>query len=105
MDGKALARASKYLNALSRELGLNTLDDFLGGSSEEFAGLLGDEIELPEFEARWFSPDEGQVLIDAYRKHLGSDLTEALRDNLEQWEEALKLARNSEIRWHFGLDF
>ena len=105
MCGKALARASERLNALSLELGQRPLDDFLGGSPEEFADLRSDEIELPELQTRWFSPDEGLALIDAYRKHLGSDLTEALRDDLEQWKKAMELAQTSGTRWHLGLDF
>jgi hypothetical protein len=105
MCGKALAHASERLNAVSKELGLRPLDDFLGGSSDDLADLLGDEIELPELEARWFSPDEGLALIEAYRKHLDSEIAEALRDDLAQWEEVMNLAKASGVRWHLGLDF
>ena len=108
MGGKALAFEAKRLNAVSKTLGLKTLDDFVGTPSEELADLLG--ATLPSFDARWFSPDEGLILVEVYRQHISQEpesfrRPEALTEDLAQLKEILEIARASGTRWHFGLDF
>ena len=48
VNGKAVARAIDELDALCDEAGLAKLDSFMGQSADDFADLLGEDIEYLE---------------------------------------------------------
>lgn len=111
MDGKHLARSMDQLNALSADLGIASLEDFLGQSGDELEDLLGDELDFAEpLEEVWFEPAEGlQVARELYSRVAQGDPrfeeTEGLLEDLSALIEALSTAEAARSRWRLSIDF
>lgn len=109
-DGKSVARAMDKLNEISKNLGIRSLEDFMGQSVEELSDLLGEEIEgSPELE-KWFEPKEGIEVIEKLIGVLNSkSITiknlNSLVEDLESYKEALFLAEKNNAKWHLAIDF
>ncbi|HEY8023317.1 MAG TPA: hypothetical protein VIF60_02035 [Burkholderiaceae bacterium] len=112
VNGKAVARAIDELDALCDEAGLAKLDSFMGQSADDFADLLGEEIEYPEGQEDgnlWFEPQAGVELIDALMEQIeqNRDTFEApddLLEDLEEYKQVLLRAEAIGALWHLALD-
>ena len=110
VDGKALAHADEQkLSALSKQLKVKDLTEFLGFDAEELADFV-DEADFPAPDDAWFDPAEGLVSVRALRDHL-RDNRDALADvdavieDLEAIESVLVRLEQEGVRWHFAVDF
>jgi len=109
IDGKSVAKAMEALTALASELGVPSLDSFMGQSMDDMADLLDEDFEMEDGEAKWFEPHEGIAVIDALLNALAAEpnrIKNAGRviEDLESYKAALTSAKNSEARWHLAID-
>jgi hypothetical protein len=102
MDGKTLARLSKTLDVLSKKHSLSYLHDFFGMSGSEFAELIGEDLDIPEQAAQWFTPEAGLAMVGVYLTHIDEPPT--LVADLLAFHKALELACASGTRWHLSVD-
>ncbi|MSQ47644.1 MAG: hypothetical protein EXR78_04515 [Deltaproteobacteria bacterium] len=98
VDGKAIAREAKKLDAISKKLGLPRFDDFISMSSEDIADLIGDDVEIPEQEEQWFSAAEGLSFIEALVSHMRANpksvkTPAGVLDDLTAYREVLEKAK------------
>lgn len=112
VNGKAVAGAIDELDALCVEAGLAKLESFMGQSADDFADLLGEDIEYPEGQEDgnlWFEPQAGVELIDALMEQIeqNRDTFEApddLLEDLEEYKQVLLRAEAIGAQWHLALD-
>ena len=115
VNGKAVAHAVEELDALADSLGIPHLDDFIGQSMEEFADMLGEDIELADdegeaVEEKWFTAQEGIDYIDKLVAALRAtptavDEAEAVLEDLAEYRAVLTQAGQAGMKWHLALDF
>lgn len=112
INGKSVARAMEELTALSEELGVESLESFMGQSMEDFSDLIGEEIEMEEGvdgAATWFDPQEGIVAIDALIAELSRNpkrFTDSagILEDLNDYKSALEKAAEAGAKWHLAID-
>lgn len=112
IDGKSVGKAMKALTALANELGVPSLDSFMGQSMDDIADLLGEDFGVEDGEdgeAKWFEPQEGIAVIDALLNALAAEpgrIKNAGRviEDLESYKAALTSAENSGAKWHLAID-
>jgi len=109
LEGRALSKHSKKLEAMAKRAGVTSLMNLFSSSEEEMAGFLedhGTEVNLPE--EKWFTADEGLKTITALLGALAdapSSENSALTTELAQFQQVLQAARSRNIRWHLGIDY
>ena len=113
VNGKALARSIEEVDAICERENLRRLDQFMGQSADDFADLLGEDVELPEgelAEATWFEPDDGIALLDALIETIRTTPA-ALRspddvlEDLAAYRRVLEQAKAVGAKWHLAIDF
>lgn len=112
VNGKAVAHAIDDLDGLCDASGLARLESFVGQSAEDYADLLGEEIEFPEGQESgnlWFEPEAGIAWVDALMAAINAS-PDTLRDrgrvldDLAEYKKVLVQARDIGARWHLALD-
>ena len=112
IDGKSVAKAMEALTALATELGVPSLESFMGQSMDDMADLLDEDFEMEDDvdgEAVWFEPQEGIAVIDALLNALTvepgriKNAGRVIKD-LESYKAALVAAENSGAKWHLAID-
>lgn len=109
VNGKALAKDSEKLDAISKKLGIPTFEDFISMSADDFEDLLDEEAEIPEQEEKWFSADEGIAFVQAMANYIVSNPSavknqKAVLEDLEEYAQVLSSAKAIGARWHLNLD-
>lgn len=112
ISGKSVGRAMDELTALAEELDIDSLESFMGQSADEFADMLGEEIEMEEGadgDAAWFEPAEGLAAIDALIAALSSDPerldnTADVLEDLAGYKDALEQAEAAGAKWRLAID-
>ena len=101
VNGKALRRAAKVLDALAEEAGARPLMDFFSASPEELAGFAEDQaVDLKEEATKlapekWFSANEGLKTVRALVRAVENGKTEhaqAILDDLTEFSKLLEVA-------------
>jgi hypothetical protein len=114
VNGKALGRAAKVLDALAEEAGAQPLMDFFSASPEELAAFAEDQAMDLKEEAtklapeKWFSANEGLKTVRALVRAVDNGKTEhaeAILDDLKEFNKVLEVAANNGVGWHLGIDF
>ena len=114
VNGKALGRAGKVLDALAEEAGTQPLMDFFSASPEELAGFAEDHgMDIKEQATKlapekWFSANEGLKTVRALARAVDNGKTEhaeAILDDLKEFKKVLEVAANNGIGWHLAIDF
>lgn len=107
VDGKALSRATKRLDAIASSAGVTPLLEFFSVAPTEVSDLLGDvDIELPP--AKWFSAEDGLTTVRALLSGVraaGEKGDEALLADLSAMESVLAQAAERGIRWRLVADY
>ena len=109
VNGKAIARETKKLDAISRKLGIPRFDEFISMSSEELEGILGNDAKIPGHQVKWFSADEGLSFIEALVGHIRANPTSvktqsAVLDDLAEYLEVFQKAKAIGAKWHLNID-
>jgi hypothetical protein len=109
VNGKAIAKETRKLDAISKKLGIPTFDSFISMSSEELEGILGDEAEFPPQRAKWFSAEEGLSFVDALTKHIRANPASvknqsAVLEDLGEYAEVLGKIKGIGAKWHLNID-
>jgi hypothetical protein len=109
VNGKSLAHEAEKLDGISKKLGLSTFDDFIAMSADEIEDLLGEDVEIPEQEEKWFTADEGLAFVDAMSKYIRANPTsvkdqQAVLADLEEYADVFSKAKGIGARWHLNLD-
>ena len=109
VNGKSIAKETKKLDKISKKLGVPTFDDFNTMSADDIGDLLGEEIDIPGHEEKWFSADEGLSFVAALKKHINEnpkDVKDAkgVLEDLDEYEDVLKKAKGIGAKWHLNLD-
>jgi hypothetical protein len=103
VDGKALSRASDFLERLALSAGVTPLTEFISLESDDYGILEEAGVELPA--AKWFSAADGlrtvRALLDGVRQREGDG---ALLDDLHALENVLVQADETHVRWHLTID-
>ncbi|MGI4854405.1 MAG: hypothetical protein ACRYF4_10215 [Janthinobacterium lividum] len=116
VNGRALARNEDALERMSIRLGLRPLIDFFSADEnsmslliQEGAGDPGLLQKLPP--PQWYDGDQGlstiRPLLACLREEpmlLGSD-TEALREELAEFEAVLQKTAKRGMRWHLAVSW
>jgi hypothetical protein len=112
-DGKSVANAMDDLNALAKDIGIKSLEEFMGQSMDDIGDMLDEDIEMDDGSdgaALWFEPKEGISVLErlvaelrANPKRLKSSA--AVIEDLESYITALKVAEQNGAKWHLAIDF
>jgi hypothetical protein len=104
VDGKALSRASDFLERLALGAGVTPLSEFISVESDDYGILEEAGMELPQ--TQWFSAADGlrtvRALVDAVRQAREGD--GALLADLLALENVLVQADEMHVRWHLTID-
>lgn len=113
VDGKAIAHQCDELAAITRELGLRDINEFVSADPEELIAMAAEmDVDLPEPPApeAWFAAEEGlhwiaqiQNYLTAHPDALGDG--SAVLEDLEGYRTLLEAAKANDARWHFAVDF
>jgi hypothetical protein len=114
VNGKALARAGKVLDALAEEAGVQPLMHFFSASPGELAGFVEDQgvnlnekaISLPP--EKWFPAEDGLKTVHALMQAAGNgkiELADQVADDLKEFNKVLEVARANGVAWHLAVDF
>ena len=109
VNGKAIAKETKALDAICKKLGIPKFDDFISMSSDDLAEMLGDEVEMPEQEVKWFAADEGLLFVEALASHIRANPASVksapvLLEDLAEYTEVFGKAKAIGAKWHLNLD-
>jgi hypothetical protein len=114
VNGKALGRAGKVLDALAEEVGVQPLMKFFSASPEELVGFAeAHGVDLKEKGAkllpeRWFSAEDGLKSVRALMQAAESGkiaLGDKILDDLEEFQKVLGVAKENGVGWHLAVDF
>jgi hypothetical protein len=104
VDGKALSRASDFLERLALSAGVTPLTEFISLESDDYGILEEASVELPA--TKWFSAADGlrtvRALLDGVRQTREGD--GALLGDLHALENVLVQADETHVRWHLTID-
>jgi hypothetical protein len=105
VNGKALAHASKALDALAEQAGVRPLMKFFSVSSAELAGLgIGSSKALPS--EQWFAAGDGLNTVRALVLAAEKNTMDAkVVDDLKEFENVRATAKQHGVRWHLAVDF
>jgi len=112
--GKAIARNWETVNELARGADFPPLEHFVSASSDDLAGLIGEDavgqsgVTIPP--EQWFDPSLGLAAVrglqDAVsRGSAGVDDPERVRHDLRTYEQVLLRADSDKVRFHLAFDF
>ena len=109
VNGKALAHESERLDAISKKLGIRTFEDFLSISAADLEGMLGDDVEIPEQDVKWFSADEGLSFVQKLLQYIRANPSsiansQNVLEDLEEYAALFQKAKGIGARWHLTLD-
>ncbi|MEY4563195.1 MAG: hypothetical protein RLZZ618_2472 [Pseudomonadota bacterium] len=112
INGKYVAKAMDELTDLADELGIQSLESFMGQSAADFSDLIGEDIEVDDAEigdATWFEPLDGIATIDALVSALAEDPKRikgaaSVQEDLADYKRALEKAAEAGARWHLAID-
>ncbi|OOG47534.1 hypothetical protein [Polaromonas sp. A23] len=109
VNGKALAKEAQKLEVISKKLGIPTFEDFITMSADDIEDMLGEEVDIPGQEEKWFTPEEGLGFIQKLADHIRvnpSSVTnsKAVLEDLGEYEEVFTKAKGVGARWHLNLD-
>ena len=111
VNGKALAKDAKKLDAVCKKLGLPKFDDFVAMSAEELSDMLGEDVELPEGNEgeKWFTADEGIGFVQSLFTHIQANPkdvknAQAVLEDLAEYAEVFEQAKRIGAKWHLNLD-
>ena len=110
--GKSIATAMDDLNAIAQELGLKSLEEFMGQSMDDIGDMLGEEIEMEDGSdgsASWFEPKEGIAILEALVEALRSNpkrikSSTSIVEDLENFATVLRVAQTRGAKWHLAID-
>lgn len=114
VNGKALGRAGKLLDALAERAGTKPLMKFFSTSLEEmseFAAGHGVAVEgnaTPFPAEQWFPAEEGLVTIRGLREAARIekiDNLEKILADLDEFERVLEFAKEHGVGWHLAVDY
>lgn len=109
VNGKAIAKETKGLDAISKKLGISKFDDFISMSSDDLAEFLDDDAELPEQDVKWFTADEGLAFVAALTSYIRSNPASVknqadLLEDLTEYTEVFGKAKAVGAKWHLNID-
>ena len=116
VNGRALARNEDGLERLAIRLGVRPLIDFFSADENSMSLLIEEGAGNPDLlqklpPPQWFNGQDGldsvRPLLQALRDEpaqLGSD-SEALRDELEEYEVVLQKTADRKLRWHLAVSW
>ena len=113
VNGKAIARESKRLSRIAKSIGISSVDEFISFSDEDIEAMAEDfgvDNESAVSSEQWFIPDEGLAWVSAIREHINmnpksvKDIEGVLSD-LNEYEQAFKIAKDASARWHLSVDY
>jgi hypothetical protein len=108
VNGKAIANEGKRLDVISKKLGIPKFDDFVSMSSEDLDGILG-EVDIPNQEVKWFSPEEGLAFVEALSAHIRANPEavknhKAVLEDLAEYVDVFGKAKTAGAKWHLNID-
>ena len=109
VNGKAIAKEGKKLDAISKRLGIPKFDEFISMSSEDLEGVLGDEVDIPPQDVKWFTADEGLSFVQALSDHIRANPAsvkdqKAVLEDLAEYAEVLGKVKAIGAKWHLNID-
>jgi hypothetical protein len=112
-DGKSVGKAMDDLNTLAQGLGLPSLEQFMGQSTDDIGDMLGKDIEMEDGSdgaASWFEPKEGIAVLERLIAELQTNpkrlkSAAAVVEDLESYVAALRVAQQHGAKWHLSIDF
>jgi hypothetical protein len=109
VNGKAIAKEGKNMDAISKTLGIPKFDDFVSMSSEDLEGVLGDDVDIPPQKVKWFTADEGLSFIRALSDHIRANPAavknqQAVLEELAEYSEVFGKAKSAGAKWHLNID-
>jgi hypothetical protein len=115
-SGKALAKMIDRLDEIADEIGVTRLSDFIGGETEDLSEIAEQEgWDLGGFGAstsgaQWFDASEGLDSVRALAGYIESDpdaikRAKALLEELAEFEKALELAQQHNVRFRLEVDY
>jgi hypothetical protein len=114
VNGKALGRAGKLLDALAEKAGTKPLMKFFSASPEEISefaaghGVAVDENATLFAPEQWFPAEEGLVTIRGLREAARTekiDNLEKILADLDEFERVLDVAKEQGVGWHLAVDY
>lgn len=110
VNGKFLAHDVENLDAICERLGIRAFGDFLAMSEDDISDMLGEDVELPEYEGeQWFDAREGIALVNALVAHIKAnpgdvDNSSGVLEDLAEYAEVFQKAEGIGAKWHLNLD-
>ncbi len=109
VNGKEIAKEIDVLNSISANLGLPSLEDFLAMSSEDLEDLIGEDFDIPEQNASWFTTEDGIEFISKLKEHIKANPKcvanqSAILDELSEYEKILQKASSIGAKWRLNID-
>lgn len=113
INGKPLSKAVDVLDEWVQAKGLRTVMEMVSSPPEEVADLMDVDVEdLPEHLAaeQWFAAADGLKTIRAMIEHLQQHPTavkaaDDVLSDLQDIEVVLMAAEQSQVKFHFSMDF
>ena len=115
VNGKALGRAKpRQLDRLAQAAGVRPLGEFYSISPEEaVAAVEGFGGEMPAGgypPERWFPAEDGLASVRGLLAHLAASPdaireVDAIRDDLQQFQEVLSGLAAAGVGWHLAVDY
>lgn len=109
VNGKAIAKEGKKLDAISKKLGIPRFGEFISMSSEDIEGILGDGVEIPQQAVKWFRAEEGLSFVEALASYIRANPASvenqsAVLDDLAEYVELFRKASAAGAKWHLNVD-
>ena len=107
VNGKFIAQAAGKINAISNNLGVKSIDDFV---SQGLGDLELDYADLERFESKWFDPVEGLKWASKIREHVLNNPEvvknkDGVLEDLDEYMSVFEKAKKVNAQWHFEIDF
>ncbi len=113
VSGRMINRFAPQLDEIAKSLGVSEIMSFFGANPEDYF----DEDDLGEFEipeeylnGKWFDPKDGIETFEALLKYLSENPlsfdveTNALVNDLKDFEKILRKAEESGAKWHVEIE-
>lgn len=115
VNGKAVGHIEDAaMESLCSAAGAKSLLGFISQDPEELADLLeGEDVEEGEVELpaeEWYAPEEGLQLARGLVRYLEQNAgalpnTDAVLEDLREYERVFEKLVEKKVRWHFAVDF
>lgn len=110
VNGKTIAKEIDALNSISANQGISLFDDFIAMSSADIEDLIGEDIDIPELNASWFSAEDGIKFISQVKEHVKANPEcvanqSSILDELSEFEIVLQKASSIGAKGHLKIDF